>query len=54
MVDKLVGRGAEAVVLACTELSLLMKPEHYAHPLYDTTQLHAEAILDYAVENSAR
>jgi aspartate racemase len=52
MVDDLIGRGAEAVVLACTELSLLMKPEDYSHPLYDTTQLHAEAILEFAIENS--
>jgi aspartate racemase len=52
MVDDLVTRGAEAVVLACTELSLLMQPKDYSHPLYDTTQLHAEAILEFAIKNS--
>jgi aspartate racemase len=52
MIEDLVGCGAEAVVLACTELSLLMKPEYYSHPLYDTTQLHAEAILEFAIRNS--
>jgi aspartate racemase len=51
MVDELVGRGADAVVLGCTELSLLMRPENYSHPLYDTTQLHAEAILEFAIKN---
>jgi aspartate racemase len=50
MVHDLISRGAEAVVLACTELSLLMKPEDYSHPLYDTTQLHAEAILEFALK----
>jgi aspartate racemase len=52
MVNELVVRGAEAVVLACTELSLLMKPEDYSCPLYDTTQLHAEAILEFALKNA--
>jgi aspartate racemase len=52
MVNDLVNRGAEAVVLACTELCLLMKPEDYACPLYDTTQLHAEAILEFALADS--
>jgi aspartate racemase len=52
MVNDLIGRGADAVVLACTELSLLMKPEDYSHPLYDTTQLHAEAILEFALKES--
>jgi aspartate racemase len=52
IVDDLVGRGADAVVLACTELSLLMKSEVYSQPLYDTTQLHAEAILEFALKDS--
>jgi aspartate racemase len=52
MVNDLLSRGAEAVVLACTELSLLMKPDDYSHPVYDTMQLHAEAILEFALKNS--
>lgn len=42
-------QGADAVVLACTELSLLIKPEDCTCPLYDTTQLHAAAILEFAL-----
>lgn len=39
----LVARGAEAIILGCTEIMLLVKPEDSPVPLYDTTGLHAEA-----------
>lgn len=43
-------RGAEAVILACTELGLLIQPEDSPRPLYDTTRIHAEAILEFALK----
>lgn len=49
MIERLAAQGAEAVVLACTELCLLLRPEDSDRPLYDTTRIHAEAILDYAL-----
>jgi aspartate racemase len=52
IIGELKSRGAEAVVLACTELSLLIKPDDYPYPIYDTTQLHAEAILEFALQNA--
>lgn len=48
MIAKLTDQGVEAVVLACTELDLLIQSEDSSKPLYDTTRIHAEAILDYA------
>ncbi|MEE7559277.1 amino acid racemase, partial [Xanthomonas sp. Kuri4-2] len=39
----LVAAGAEAVVLGCTEIMLLVRAEDAAVPLFDTTALHAEA-----------
>ncbi|MBW7907790.1 MAG: amino acid racemase [Kiritimatiellae bacterium] len=48
MIAELERQGAEAVILACTELSMLIKPEDTPLPLYDTMILHAEAILAYA------
>ena len=45
----LVERGAEAVILGCTEIMLLVRPEDSAVPLFDTTALHAEAAVDLAV-----
>ena len=42
-------RGAEAIVVACTELPLLLRPEDTPLPLLDTTRLHAEAALRLAL-----
>lgn len=40
---RLVSRGAQALVLGCTEISLLVGPEDASVPLFDTTALHAAA-----------
>lgn len=48
MIAGLQRQGAEAVILGCTELGLLIKPEDTSLPLYDTLELHADAILDFA------
>lgn len=39
----LVAKGAEGVILGCTEISLLVRPEDAAVPLFDTTEIHARA-----------
>lgn len=49
MIEGLAARGADAVILGCTELSLLIKPGDSSVPLYDTTRIHAEAILEFAL-----
>ncbi len=38
--------GAEAVILGCTEIGMLVRQEDAALPLFDTTRIHAEAALD--------
>ena len=43
VVSALVGAGAEAVVMGCTEVGLLLRPSDVSVPLFDTTVLHAEA-----------
>jgi aspartate racemase len=48
-ITRLAARGCEAVVLGCTELPLLVKPEDSALPLFDTTTLHALAAVDMAL-----
>ncbi|MGZ4290889.1 MAG: aspartate/glutamate racemase family protein [Gaiellaceae bacterium] len=46
----LIGRlGGDAVVLGCTELSLLLGPEDVDVPLVDTARAHAAAAVDYAL-----
>jgi len=49
IVAKLASEGAEAVVLGCTEISLLIRQEHTEVPLLDTTALHAEAAVAFAL-----
>lgn len=51
MLGDLAVRGADSVVLGCTELSLIIKPADNPCPLYDTTILHASAILEHAVQD---
>ncbi|ODT07236.1 MAG: aspartate racemase [Mesorhizobium sp. SCN 65-20] len=45
----LAARGAEAIVVACTELPLLAATEEYPIPAYDVVKLHAEAAVDLAL-----
>jgi len=49
IIARLVARGADAVILGCTELPLLVKPEDSSVPLFDTTTLHALAAVDLAL-----
>jgi aspartate racemase len=50
VVSELVNEGAEAIILGCTELSLLLRSEVVSVPLFDTTLLHAEAAVSFALD----
>lgn len=43
IIARLVARGAQAVILGCTEISLLIGDDDATVPLFDTTTLHARA-----------
>lgn len=47
--EGLIARGAEAIVLGCTEIGLLLKDGDCAAPLLDTTALHAAAAVRFAL-----
>ena len=49
VIARLADRGAQAVILGCTEIMLLISAEDSPVPLFDTTRLHAEAALDRAL-----
>ncbi len=49
IIARLVEAGAEAVILGCTEIMLLVKPEDSAVPIFDTTALHAAAAIEVAL-----
>ena len=43
IIDSLVERGAQGVILGCTEIGLLIAPDDASVPLFDTAALHARA-----------
>jgi aspartate racemase len=45
----MITEGAEAVILGCTEIMLLVRQEDSAVPLFDTTALHAQAAIEAAL-----
>lgn len=49
IIDRLIRKGAEAVILGCTEITLLISQEDCHIPVYDTARLHAEAAVDFAL-----
>jgi aspartate racemase len=49
VIRSLVHRGAEAVILGCTEISLLVDPHDSAVPLFDTTRIHARKAAEWAL-----
>jgi aspartate racemase len=49
IIARLVARGAEAIILGCTEIMLLVSQTDSAVPLFDTTTLHALAAVDRAL-----
>ena len=48
VIASLVARGAEAVILGCTEIMLLVRDEDSSVALFDTTRIHAEAAVECA------
>lgn len=49
MCEELHAAGAEGIVLGCTELPILMRGADFGVTLFDTTALHAVAIVDAAL-----
>jgi len=52
IIARLIERGAQAVILGCTEIMLLVSDEDSAVPLFDTTTIHALAAVDRALKDN--
>ncbi len=52
MMDRLVKRGAEGIILGCTEIPLIIKQEDTSIPVFDTTLIHALAAVDFALKGT--
>lgn len=50
VIDTLRQQGAQAIILGCTEISLLIEPRHCTLPLFDTTRLHAQSAAAWALD----
>jgi len=52
VIADLQARGAQGVILGCTEIPLLVKQKDVTIPIFDTTTIHAKAAVDWAFRNS--
>ncbi|KAH7174848.1 Asp/Glu racemase [Fusarium flagelliforme] len=50
-VKELFERGAEGVILGCTELQMILKPGDVEGPLFDTVELHAKGVARWQLED---
>lgn len=50
IIDELSSKGAQGIVLGCTEIPLLIKQNDVRIPVFNTLDIHARAIVDYALE----
>ena len=49
IINKLCANVAEGIILGCTEIPLLIKQSDVLIPVYDTTKIHAESAVDFAL-----
>ena len=54
IIQRLVEQGAEAVILGCTEIGLLISAEDSPVPIFDTTAIHARIAVEAALENEVQ
>lgn len=47
IIEKLIEKGCEGIILGCTEIPLLIKKEDVNIPLFDTTLIHSKAAVDF-------
>ncbi|MGZ8948673.1 MAG: aspartate/glutamate racemase family protein, partial [Candidatus Aminicenantales bacterium] len=48
-IEDLINRGAEGVILGCTEIPMLIGAKDSPVPVFDTTAIHAAAAVDFAL-----
>ncbi|MHC1705994.1 MAG: aspartate/glutamate racemase family protein [Bacteroidales bacterium] len=49
IIDKLRNRGTQGIILGCTEIPLLLQQKHCDLPLFNTTEIHVKAAVDFAL-----
>ena len=51
IIQKLINRGAQGIILGCTEIPLLIQQEDIAVPTFNTTKIHADAAVAFALQS---
>jgi len=51
IIEKLAKKGAQGVILGCTEIPLLIQQNHVSIPVFDTTTIHAEKTVKFALKS---
>lgn len=52
IMDRMVDHGVEGIIFGCTELSLLINPTEYSTKIFDTTSIHSNAVVNYAINGN--
>jgi len=50
--NELIERGAEGIILGCTEIPLLIDQSDFSVPVFDTTKIHSEAIVSFMLAST--
>jgi aspartate racemase len=50
IINRMVEKGAEGIILGCTEIGLLVKQEDINIPLFDTAQIHVIAAVEFSLQ----
>jgi aspartate racemase len=49
IMNELIAKGAEGIILGCTEIPMLISQADISIPVFDTTEIHSKAIVDFAL-----
>ena len=49
IISKMIDKGAQGIILACTEIPLFLKQEDIRVPIFNTTQIHSNAAINFAI-----
>jgi len=52
IVKDLVERGAEGIILGCTEIPMLIGQVDFSIPIFDTTKIHSQAVVEYVLSKN--
>lgn len=50
IINELIKNGAEGIILACTELPMIIRQEDVSVPVFDSTKIHSQAAVDFALD----